>query len=77
MRSVPDIAYQYTSHDLPPPQALRFSHCTKPASAQRGGLVTKRKGPREGERREAKQGLALFFLLAFLCAQIFIERENC
>ena len=35
--------------------------------------MTKRKGPREGERREAKQGLALFLLLAFLCAQR--ERE--
>ena len=46
---------------------------TKPASTKRGVLVTKRKRPREGERREAKQGLALFLLLAFLCAQR--ERE--
>ena len=47
---------------------------TKPASTKRGVLVTKRKGPREGERREAKQGLALFLLLAFLCTQR--ERER-
>ena len=39
--------------DPPPPQALRFAFWSK-ASAKRKQLVTKREGPREGERREGK-----------------------
>lgn len=48
-----------------------FVFPTKPASAKYGGLVTKRKGPREEERREAKQspsGLPL-------CTNFHRERE--
>ena len=45
-------------------------------SIKRRGMVTKRKGATGGERREVKQGLALFLLPAFLYAQIFVEREK-
>ena len=45
------------------------------ASAKRKRLVTKRKGPWKGERREAKRRLVRFLLPAFLYAQIFIEGE--
>lgn len=47
-------------------KALRFSHCTKPASAKCRGLVTKCKGPREGERMEAKQRLFFSFWPTFV-----------
>lgn len=47
-------------------KALRFSHCTKPASAKCRGLVTKCKGPREGERIEAKQRLFFSFWPTFV-----------
>ena len=33
--------------------------------------MTKRKGPWEGEKRKS-----VFFFPAFLCAQIFVERET-
>ena len=48
--------------------------CTE-ASAKREWLVAKIKGPWEEERCEAKRRLTCFLLPAFLCAQIFSERE--
>ena len=44
---------------------------------KRRGMVTKRKGATGGERREVKQGLALFLLPAFLLRTNFCrERER-
>ena len=53
-----------------------FAWFRKEASAKREWLVTTRKGPWEGERREFERRLARFFLLAFLCGPVFIERET-
>ena len=43
-------------------------------NAKLESLLTKRKGPWEGERLEVSP--ASFLLLAFFCAQIFIERDG-
>ena len=43
-------------------------------SAKLESLLTKRKGPWEGERPEVSP--ASFLLLAFFCAQIIIERDG-
>ena len=62
---------------LPPPQAFRISLIFRlEASAKREWLVTKRNGPWEGGRRDAKRRFALFILPIFLCVQIFTERER-
>ena len=54
--------------------ALFFAwFCIQEASAKREWLVTKRKWPWGGYRREAK---LVFLLPALLCAQIFIEKET-
>ena len=57
---------------LAPPQALRFTQSgERERRVTRESLVSKRKGPWEGEKREAR-----FLLPAFLCAQSFIEGET-
>ena len=44
---------------------------------ERKVLVTKRKGPWDEERREVSEArLTRLLLPAFLCAQIFIEKER-
>ena len=56
---------------LSPHQALRFSHrVERETRVTREWLVTKCKGPWEGEKLE------VFLLPVFICAQIFIERET-
>lgn len=47
MRSVPDIADQYTSHDLPPPQGTSFFPLHK---------ARERKMPRTGDEVQGTKG---------------------
>ena len=56
----------------------RFVFYTKAIAKRESceSLVTKRKGPREGQKWEARWRLARFLFPAFLCAQIFMERET-
>ena len=45
------------------------------ASAKREGVVPRTNGLWKGRKKNKRGEVAFFFLPAFLCAQIFIERE--
>lgn len=71
MRSVPDITDQYTSDDLAPSQALRFSHKALERKTRGTGDEAQDQRPREEERREAKQSPSDLPL----CTNFHRERE--